>query len=277
MKVRPCPCFYHDETDFKVKETKKEETGVQKMMNKVKEILRKFSKALKKKIEQGHEGSRWIEFTELLVGAITLTTYCTISPILAEYQGKKVVYWTAVSGIVLLSVIAVWELLCLIGYDNWTRLFSALYGLIKKAAGFILKWIRSPCLIYIMPMAVIIGTCVGLAYWQFHTTEYYLSIVEIYGIPVGVGAPLSFEERKNCADYWKIEDYPLRKRMVLTHEDGYHENEIMEQYSSIYNMAFFQPVDHMVYQYRKNKGNFRRLENEKAYMAADANHFREPT
>ncbi|MDE7247128.1 MAG: hypothetical protein K2N43_04510 [Lachnospiraceae bacterium] len=143
------------------------------MIDKMKKELKKFGKALKKKIEQGHEGCRWIEFTELLVGAITLTTYCTISPILAEYQGKKVVYWTAVSGIVLLSVIAVWELICLIGYDTWKKFFSGLYGLIKKAADFILKWIRSPRLIYIMTMAVIIGNSVGLSYWQFHTTEYY--------------------------------------------------------------------------------------------------------
>ena len=64
--------------------------------------------------------------------------------------------------------------------------------------------------------------------------------------------------------------------MTVTHEEAYHEDEIMREYASIYNMSFFQPVDHMVYQYKKNKRKFRTLGDEKAYMAADENQFREP-
>ncbi|MFV3037907.1 hypothetical protein ACNI5A_32745, partial [Klebsiella pneumoniae] len=76
----------------------------------------------------------------------------------------------------------------------------------------------------------------------------------------GMGEPLSLNERKNCADYWKIKDYPLRRTMIVTHEDAYHENGIMGEYSSLYNMAFFQPVDQMVYKYKKNKRKFRALD-----------------
>lgn len=247
------------------------------MIDKIKNIRKKLANTLKKKIEQGRTNSRWFDVMELLVSAITLSTYCMISPILAEYQGKKAVYWTAVSVIVLLLLIAAWEIICLVGYDTWKKIFSKLIDLIRKAPGITFRWFRASRLIYILPLAVIIGTGMGIVFWQFHSTDYYTSIVEIYGIPVGMGEPLSYRERKNCADYWKIEDYSLRKTMIVTHEEAYHEDEIMREYSSIYNMAFFQPVDRMVYQYKKNKRKFRSLDDEKAYMTADENQFREPT
>ena len=246
------------------------------MLDKIKKKCKDLDKTLKKKIDQGRTNSRWFDVMELLVSAITLSTYCMISPVLAEYQGKKAVYWTSVSVIVLLLLIAAWQIVCLIGYDSWKNLFLRLIGLAQKAPDVTLKWFRRPRFIYIMPLAVIIVTCVCIAFWKVHTTEYYTSIVEIYGIPVGVGEPLSYRERKNCADYWKIEDYSLRKTMTVTHEEAYHEDEIMREYASIYNMSFFQPVDHMVYQYKKNKRKFRTLGDEKAYMAADENQFREP-
>lgn len=247
------------------------------MLQKIKKTLRKFGKSLQKKIERSGKGSRWVDFMQLLVSAITLTTFCAISPILAEYQGKKAVYWTAVSVIVLLLVIAVWELICLVGYDTWKKLFDGVYSLLQKSVNVIRKKRCSSRSVYLIPLAVMIAACVLFIFFQVHSTKYYSSIVEVYGIPVGVGEPLSFEERKCCADYWKIEDYAFRRYMVITHEDSYHENEIMGQYSSIYNMAFFQPVDHMVYQYRKNKDKFQRLDDEAAYMTADTNGFREPT
>lgn len=247
------------------------------MLQKIKKTLRKFGKSLQKKIERSGKDSRWVDFMQMLVSAITLTTFCAISPILAEYQGKKAVYWTAVSVIILLLVIAVWELICLVGYDNWKKLFYGVYSLLRKAVNVIRKRRCSSRSVYLIPLAVMITACVLFIFLQIHSTKYYSSIVEVYGIPVGVGEPLSFEERKCCADYWKIEDYAFRRYMVITHEDSYHENEIMGQYSSIYNMAFFQPVDHMVYRYRKNKDKFQRLDDEKAYLAADTNGFREPT
>lgn len=247
------------------------------MLDKIKKIRRNLDKTLKNKMAQGRANSRWLDVMELLVSAITLSTYCMISPILAEYQGKKAVYWTAISVIVLLLLIAAWEMICLIGYDTWKKIINRLISLVSKAPNAIWQWFRAPRLIYMIPLAVIIGAGIGIVFWQFHTTEYYTSIVEIYGIPVGVGEPLSFGERKNCADYWKIKDYSLRKTMVITHEEAYHEDEIMREYASLYNMSFFQPVDHMVYRYKKNKRKFRTLDDEKAYMAADDNKFREPT
>lgn len=247
------------------------------MLDKIKKIRKNLDKTLKNKMEQGRTNSRWFDVMELLVSAITLSTYCMISPILAEYQGKKVIYWTAISVIVLLLLIAIWEIICLIGYDTWRKIIDKLINLVSKAPNIIWKWFRSPRLIYIMPLAVIVGAGVGIIFWKCHTTEYYNSIVEIYGIPVGVGEPLSSGEQENCADYWKIEDYFLRKTMIITHEEAYHEDEIMREYASLYNMSFFQPVDHIIYQYKKNKSKFQTLDDETAYMAADGNKFREPT
>lgn len=247
------------------------------MLDLIKKICRNLKQVLKDKIKQGNTDKRWFDIIEMLVSAITMSTYCMISPILAEYQGKKAVYWAAVSVIILLLLIAAWEGACLIGYDNWKKSYNKLVSLIRKAPDVALKWFRPPYFTYLMRLAVILAIGVGIAFWQFHTTKYYASIVEVYGIPVGMGDPLSFRERKNCADYWKIEDYPLRGTMAISHEDAYHEDEIMREYSSIYNMSFFQPVDHMVYRYKKNKRKFRTLDDEKAYIAADDNQFREPT
>lgn len=256
------------------------------MINKIMEICNKFVEVLKReeqgkteqeKKEQKEKSGSWVDIMQLLVSAVTLTAFCTISPILAEYQGKKAVYWAAVCIIILLVAVALWESVCLIGRDNWKKFFDGLYDLLRKALGLLHRWFHAPRFIYILPMAVIIGTCAGIAFWQVHTTKSYASIVEIYGIPVGVGEPLSGKDRKNSADYWEIKDYFLRGTMIVTHEDAYHEDEIMGEYSSLYNMAFFQPVDHMVYKYKRNKKKFRSLEDDRAYLAADDNKFREPT
>lgn len=256
------------------------------MINKIKEICNKFVEVLKReeqgkteqeKKEQKEKSGSLVDIMQLLVSAVTLTAFCTISPILAEYQGKKAVYWAAVCIIILLVVVALWESVRLIGRDNWKKFFDGLYDLLQKALGLLHRWFHAPRFIYILPMAVIIGTCAGIAFWQVHTTKSYASIVEIYGIPVGVGEPLSDKDRKNSADYWEIKDYFLRGTMIVTHEDAYHEDEIMGEYSSLYNMAFFQPVDHMVYKYKRNKKKFRSLDDDRAYFAADDNRFREPT
>lgn len=246
------------------------------MSDKTKEKLKKLGALLKKKMKEGHKNSRWIEVMELLVSAITLTTYCAISPILAEYHGKKAVYWTASSVIILLLVIAFWKFICLIKYKTWEKFFSSLFSLLKKTAGFIPRWFHAPRSIFILLFAVIMGTCIGIFLEQFHTTEYYASIMEVYGIPVGVGAPLSTEKPENCTDYWIIEEYPLRRTIIVTHENAFDEQAVMEDFSSIYNMAFFQPVDRMVYKYGKNKEKFRALNDEKSYLAAVDNSFREP-
>lgn len=246
------------------------------MSDKTKEKLKKLGALLKKKMKEGHKNSRWIEVMELLVSAITLTTYCAISPILAEYHGKKAVYWTASSVIILLLVIAFWKFICLIKYKTWEKFFSSLFSLLKKTADFIPRWFHAPRSIFILLFAVIMGTCIGIFLEQFHTTEYYASIMEVYGIPVGVGAPLSTEKPENCTDYWIIEEYPLRRTIIVTHENAFDEQAVMEDFSSIYNMAFFQPVDRMVYKYGKNKEKFRALNDEKSYLAAVDNSFREP-
>ena len=62
------------------------------MLDKIKKKCKDLDKTLKKKIDQGRTNSRWFDVMELLVSAITLSTYCMISPVLAEYQGKKAVY-----------------------------------------------------------------------------------------------------------------------------------------------------------------------------------------
>ena len=247
------------------------------MRNKIKDLLGKLAKFITKKIKQGRKKCRWFDVTELFVNAITLTAFCTISPILAEYQGKKAVYWTAVIVIVLLMATAAAEIVCLVGSRNCRKFFCGVYNLSIKALDAIRKWVHAPRFIYKLTLAVVVGICVLSVLCQIHSTKSYTAVTEKFGIPVGVGKALRESELEDRADYWTIEHYWFRRTMIVTHEDAYHKDEIMGQYSSIYNMDFFQPVDRMVYKYKRNKKKFRQLYDDQAYLRASRNKFREPT
>ncbi len=41
------------------------------MLQKIKKTLRKFGKSLKEKIERSGKGSRWVDFMQMLVSAMT--------------------------------------------------------------------------------------------------------------------------------------------------------------------------------------------------------------
>lgn len=247
------------------------------MLNKLKESIKKFGKFLKKKMKRGHKKYRWFDVMELLVSAITLTAFCTISPILAEYQGKQVVYWTAVGVIALLVMTALWQIACLIGRKNGKKIFRVIGSWGTEALDAIGRWIHAPRFLYRLALVVGMGTCLIMVLCQTHSTKCYTAVTEKFGIPVGVGKPLRDNELKDLAEYWTIEHYWLRRTISVTHEDAYHENEIMGQYSSLYNMNFFQPVERMDYKYKKNRKKFKDLYDDKAYLEADRNGFREPT
>lgn len=246
------------------------------MFDRFRNVVIRIAHYIADKIMEHHKDARWTELMGLLASVLTLTTYCTISPILAEYQGKKIVYWTAVVAIIIILGIAVWEFICLIGLGIWKRIFDVCCILRKKIMVYINRSKRSSQLVLILMVICIMVAGVWVLLLQVHRTEYYASIVEVYGIPVGVGEPLSSEERRKCSDYWKIEDYLFQRRMIVTHGDSYSQTDIIREYSSLYNMNLFQPADRMIYKYRRNKGRFLALENENAYMAANDNKFREP-
>ncbi len=246
------------------------------MLDRCRKIIRKITGYIVDKMIQHHDNVRWIDLMGLFVSALTLTTYCTISPILAEYQGKKVVYWTAVVAIVIMLLIAIWDFICLVGYNTWNRIFVCFSTLKNKITIHFNRYKKSSQWMFILLIISITAAGIWVLLLQVHKTEYYASIVEVYGIPVGVGEPMTSEERKSCSNYWKIEDYLFQRCMILTYGDSYHQNEIIKEYSSLYNMTFFQPADRMIYKYRRNKSKFLSLNDENAYMAANDNKFREP-
>lgn len=246
------------------------------MIDRFRNIIVKIKNCIIDKIKQRHENIRGIDLMSLLVSVFTLTTYCTISPILAEYQGKKIVYWTAILAIIIIVSIAVWEFICLIGYDIWKYLFDCFCILRDKIIVHFKRKKKPSQLIFILLILSIMTAGIWVLLLQVHKTEYYVSIAEVYGIPVGVGETLSLEERKSCLNYWKIEDYLFQRRMILTYGNPDHQSEIIKEYSSLYNMDFFQPADRIVYKYRRNKDKFLSLNDENAYLAANDNKFREP-
>ncbi len=246
------------------------------MFDRCRNIVIRIAHCIVNRIEEHHKNARLLDLMGLLANVLTLTTYCTISPILAEYQGKKIVYWTAVVAIVIMLGIAVWEFICLIEYDIWKRMFDFWRILRKRVMAYFSRSMRSSQLVLILMMVCITAAGVWVLLLQVHKTEYYASIAEVYGIPVGVGEPLSAEERRTCSNYWKIEDYLFQGRMIVTYGDSYSQSNIIKKYSSLYNGTLFQPADRMIYKYRRNKGRFLALENEHAYMVANDNKFREP-
>ena len=246
------------------------------MFDGFKNIIMTVVDKVAEKIEKHHENIRLIDLMGLLVSAFTLTTYCTISPILAEYQGKKFIYWTAAIAIIIMFLFAIWEIICLIGCDIWKRLFSFLGTFKDKIITLCNERKHSPQWTYILLIVSVVAVGCWILLMTVKKTDYYASIVEVYGIPVGVGEPLSPEEIKSCSSYWKIDDYPFQGRMELTYGNSYHQSDIIKEYSSLYDMSFFQPADRIVYKYRRNKSKFLSLNDENAYMSANNNKFREP-
>lgn len=114
----------------------------------------------------------------------------------------------------------------------------------------------------------------GLNRFEKPEITYYKSIGEVYGIPVGTGEPLRTEELEKCEAYWKIEEYPRQKRMVLTFMEPYQSLELMEQYSTLYGMAFFHSSARIEIKYTTDQAKYKAMSQE-IYEAARNNKFRE--
>ncbi len=222
----------------------------------------------------GNPNRSWVNVSALIVNLLALAAYRSMGPALAEFQGTKTVYNLSIAATVLFLLILIWEGICLIGYKNF-----------RKCAGHVFSHLKSLWKIikerrFNMRAALFAGGCLTallvILYFGFHTTKYYASVVEIYGIPTGVGDPLEPEEKNNCAGYWKISNYPLRRYMVLDYQEAYGQMEIMRQYSTAYSMPLFQASDRIEIKYERKRKKYSSLRDQDSFLSARKNHFREP-
>ena len=184
----------------------------------------------------------------LRTGFAAFEVYRSLSFDEAEYQGETLLYYFSVAAPVIIWSVIAWELICLIGVRRWKDIGA---GIAKRKRGLL-------CI----AVAAIATVCIGsFCYFNTCETQYFDEVVEFYGIPDGVGDPLTEEQRKERAGYWRIDDYPGKHRLILTYVDAYGQLELMRQYSTAYDRMLFQPVARIEYCYKKSKDKYRKADN----------------
>lgn len=268
-------------------------------------------------IQNNHKNgtSRLINIANLATGAIAFVTYLALTPVLAQYQRVEGARKFSAFAMAFVSIVAVWELLCVVGYGRLQRIARFFWNMGKSVAGKVRRycpWLYKVCWIIfavLLIAAVGVGTFLavilklmkqgagwivreylwilkaGVAasivaiaviyYWKPEVT-YCTQLTEIYGMPSEAGEVSDTpEEMKGGKPYWKIEEYPRRKCMELTYMEPYGQPELMRQYSSAYGMAFFQPTARIEVEYDIDQKKYNSMDQD-AFEAAEQNKFREP-
>lgn len=228
----------------------------------------------KKGIENYREKSNLVNITVLLVNAISLMAYCSMGIILAEYEGRKLIFVLSYIAIGILIIVSIWELSCVIGAENLEHIVSSLRGVPGKAIALVRRLFTKPKSLVVFIIIVIVAVC---TYHYGHSTNCYAELAEIYGIPVGVGQELSPQEQKQITGYWRVDSYWFRPHITLTYVDAYQQMELLREHSTIYNMPLFQPESRIEidYAHAKDKDKYR-FDGLYSYSTAEGNNFREP-
>ncbi len=281
---------------------------------KAKKPVAKFITDVGNKIDERHKESSWVDITVMITNILGFAAYCVISPVLAEYQREMGIRIFSFIAIGVIVIVIIWELACLIGrgYLGAARKILKRFG--EGAASFFHKYFRPIAVVVRLLFEIFVILIVSLAEWigmtviglcgktagyferhpkrkkwipavgvvalvigRLFTPEVacYSSVVEVYGMPTGLGGELGEEEMEKRAAYWKIEDYTYLHRMTLTYEEPYHQLEVMKQNSTAYNMLFFQPAARIEIEYSVDKAKYRSL-NQNSFEKARENNYREP-
>lgn len=214
--------------------------------------------ALKKAIDARHGKSDLLNFTVLLTNMMTLMAWRTMDLTKAEYEGKAATYWFCVIATYVILAALVWHIVCLVGCEGWGRVWNWVRSRPQAAVAFC-KGRSTPGKISIAVIPLVILVIAGIAYFRPHST-YYAQIGERYGFPVGEGGSLSAKERRGLASYWRIDDYPWQRKATLTYVEAYGQLELISEYSTLYERAFFQPASQIKIEYRKDKEEYKRYQ-----------------
>lgn len=142
-------------------------------------FISKFAVFIKKHVISKESGRRWNDLLALFASLISLSSFClgnTIDGLLRVIVTVAVTVWFLyISG---KAVYHIW-------YFGKERGWS-FADMIKDTATHIraLSWKQR-----ILYTVVVIGVVGGIGFFcgQYHTTDYYTSVTEIYGIPTGGG------------------------------------------------------------------------------------------
>ena len=214
------------------------------------ETVSRWKKNLKNGIKKGHDQKNAMTFLELLGSMIAAASCSAAGPAIAEYKGEGMLYYMSKCAIIVTSAMMSWFLICIVGYERLQRLGAGIRKAKQKLAGCIYgsKWGK--------PAVCIAALVIIFTLYNWHGTSYYSSVTEVYGIPVGVGEPLSYRIRKERSGYWKIKDYSFRKCIEVTYEEPYHQMKLMSEYSTAYSMSFFSRRHEWSINMKKIKVNF---------------------
>ena len=235
-------------------------------------LLQKIMKLLKALIFDDVKGKR-LNFATLCTNIVSIITYCGINTVLAKYQGIEHYVFLARVALGIVIIITFLEIFSTVSDKiyckckkylkhfmyTYPKIFFGILGIITL----VMAWVIVTMIL--IPLKNHFGC----------TVEYYTSIVEMYGIPVGVGKKMEPEELKESSGYWEIRDYPSRKRLELTYREPYGQLDIMKEYSTAYGMKLFQVPSRIVYNYTKNEDKYRSYDL-RTFEIAEKNGFRDP-
>lgn len=214
-----------------------------------------------------------LSFTVLLTNIMTLMAWRTMDLVRAEYEGKAATYRFCQIAIAINLAALLLHGICMVGYRRWKAVYTCISGTPKAVGRFwsrLSPWGRVG--FAAVPLALVL--VLGGAFFLPRST-YCAQVVECFGVPVAQGGSLNWRDRKDLAGYWRIDDYPLQKRMTLTYVEAYRQLNVMSNYSTLYERAFFQPTDQIEITYRTDK-NFYRNYQEDFYSAASQIGYRVP-
>lgn len=191
-----------------------------------------------------------LDFTVLLTSLMTLLAWRTMDLAKAEYEGKAFTYWFCQIAIVIILAAMFLHLAHMIGYKRWKAVYTWILGAPKAARNF-WKSLSRRGKARIAAISLVPLLLAGAAYF-FSWPRYCTQVTDCFGIPVA-GDTLSQSERQGLAGYWRMNDYPLQHRMTLTYVEAYRQLDVMSEYSTLYERAFFQPTARIEIEYRKDK------------------------
>lgn len=221
-----------------------------------------------------------IELLGIIGNIFTVLTFCNIDRITAKYRHKEGLYNISKTVAIIMTIILIFEILHLlyryvksvrnlcrkvviIAKEAKKRLF---YGILRGKISKLKVIFPAFCGVLIIALFFIL--------FNWHHTVYCTAVSEIYGIPRKSGEELRVFDLKERAFYWQIKDYPFQNKVILTFMERYNQVELMEEYSTAYNMTPFKPYAKIEYLYTKDENEFLSYEQESYFHAAGGNDFR---
>lgn len=221
-----------------------------------------------------------IELLSIIGNIFTVLTFCTIDRITAKYRHQEGLYNISKTVVIIMTIILTVEILHLLyryvkSVRNLCREVAEIIKEAKKRLFYGILREKIPNLKVIFPVFCGVFTIVlFFILFNWHHTIYCTAVSEIYGIPRESGEKLRISDLREHAFYWQIKDYPIQNKVILTFMERYNQMELMEEYSTAYNMTLFKPYAKIEYRYTKDENEFYTYEQESYFRAAGGNDFR---